>query len=160
MSSRSDGGRAAGYSGGMPTYDYPRPALTVDVVALQGTGALRRLLLVRRGQEPFAGLWALPGGFVDEFESLEHAARRELAEETGLVAGEGMRQAGAFGDPGRDPRGWTVSVAFLLELEDGHGGDVRGGDDAAEAAWHRLDALPPLAFDHDRIVAAALEACR
>ncbi len=144
----------------MPTYEYPRPALTVDAVVLRGSAEDREVLLVRRGQEPYRGRWALPGGFVDEDEPLEAAARRELAEETGLVAEDRpLRQVGAFGDPGRDPRGWTVGVAFLLESDDPADAEVRGGDDAEEAAWHRLDALPPLAFDHDRIVAAALEAC-
>jgi 8-oxo-dGTP diphosphatase len=141
----------------MPTYEYARPGVTVDVVALAGSGDARELLLVRRGREPYEGRWALPGGFVEENEPLEHAARRELEEETGLATLEPMRQVGAFGDPGRDPRGWTVGVAFLLELASGAGA-VRGGDDAAEAAWHRVDMLPPLAFDHDNIVAAALDA--
>jgi 8-oxo-dGTP diphosphatase len=143
----------------MPTYEYPRPGLTVDVVALHDGAGGREVLLVCRGQEPYRGRWALPGGFVNENEPLEHAARRELAEETGLVTAAPMRQIGTFGDPGRDPRGWTVGVAFLLELGD-EKPEVRGGDDAAEATWHRLDALPPLAFDHDRIVATALKACR
>lgn len=143
----------------MRTYDYPRPALTVDVVALRGEGTSREVLLVRRRLSPYDGFWALPGGFVDENEPLEAAARRELAEETGLRAGPPMRQVGTFGDPGRDPRGWTVSVVFLLELGD-EPTDVRGGDDAEEAAWHPVDAPPPLAFDHDRVVATALEACR
>jgi 8-oxo-dGTP diphosphatase len=141
----------------MHTYEYPRPGLTVDVVVLAGTAEATSVLLVRRGQEPFRGRWALPGGFVDEYERLEDAARRELSEETGLVAEGPLRQVGTFGDPGRDPRGWTVSVAFLLELP-GDAPSVTGADDADEAAWHRLDALPPLAFDHDRIVAAALAA--
>lgn len=143
----------------MRTYEYPRPALTVDAVVLRGPAEAREVLLVRRGAEPYRGRWALPGGFVNEDEPLEHAARRELAEETGLTAEEPMRQIGAFGDPGRDPRGWTVGVAFLLELPDAHSGEVLGGDDADEAAWHRLDALPALAFDHDRILAASIEAC-
>lgn len=144
----------------MPTYEYPRPALTVDAVALRGPAHARELLLIRRGQDPFAGRWALPGGFVDENEPLEHAARRELAEETGLTTTRPFRQVGAFGEPGRDPRGWTVGVAFAVDLGGRAEPAIRGGDDAAEAAWHRLDALPPLAFDHDRIVAVALEACR
>jgi 8-oxo-dGTP diphosphatase len=141
------------------TYEYPRPALTVDVVALRHPeGAMHpEVLLVRRGQEPFLGKWALPGGFVDEGERLEHAARRELAEETGLSTRAPMRQFGTFGDPGRDPRGWNVSVAFLLDLPTEEAAFVvRGGDDAEEASWHPLGALPPLAFDHDRIIAVAL----
>ncbi len=143
----------------MPTYDYPRPSLTVDVVALRGASSMRQLLLVRRGLPPFRGEWALPGGFVNEDEPLEAAARRELAEETCLRTQGPMRQVGTFGDPGRDPRGWTVSVAFLLDLGEDRR-EVRGADDAEEAAWHPLAALPSLAFDHARIVAAALEACR
>jgi 8-oxo-dGTP diphosphatase len=141
----------------MPAYEYPRPALTVDVVALRGSGAEREVLLIRRANQPYAGRWALPGGFVDENERLEHAARRELAEETGIRRSGPMRQFGAFGDPGRDPRGWTVTVAFLTEVRRTE--DPRGGDDADDAAWHRLESLPPLAFDHGRILAAALEAC-
>jgi len=137
------------------SYEFPRPAVSVDVVLLAGPPAHPRVLLIRRVSEPFAGAWALPGGFVDEGERLEEAARRELAEETGLTFGGRLVQTGAFGDPGRDPRGWTVSVAFS-----GRAGEelpeVAGGDDAAEAAWHPLDALPELAFDHDQILAAAL----
>ncbi len=143
----------------MPAYEYPRPALTVDAVVFRGAAGSREVLLVRRGLEPFLGGWALPGGFVDEDERLEHAVRRELAEETGLASAGRMRQVGTFGDPGRDPRGWTVSVAFLLDLGESGPVEVRGADDADEAAWHPLDALPPLAFDHDRIIAAALTTC-
>ena len=138
----------------MPTYDYPRPALSVDVVAVAGPAESRCVLLVRRGQEPFTGRWALPGGFVDENEPLGAAARRELAEETGLVLDTPLAHVGAFGDPGRDPRGWTVSVVFGALIDDGTP-PVRGGDDAAEAAWHQLGSLPPLAFDHDDVLARA-----
>lgn len=137
------------------TYQFPRPALSADVVLIAGPAAHRCVLLVRRAAEPFAGTWALPGGFVDEGERLEDAARRELAEEAGIGFADSLVQAGAFGDPGRDPRGWTVSVAFV-----GEAGETlpatEAGDDAAEAAWHRLDELPDLAFDHGRIIAAAL----
>jgi 8-oxo-dGTP diphosphatase len=138
------------------TYEYPRPGLTVDVVALRGEGSVRELLLVRRGQPPFEGRWALPGGFVDKDEPLESAARRELEEETGLRTSSPLTQVGAFGDPGRDPRGWIVGVAFLVTLPDS-GGAVLGSDDAAEAAWHPLSDVPALAFDHARILEAALE---
>jgi 8-oxo-dGTP diphosphatase len=140
----------------MAVYEYPRPALTVDLVIIAGPPEARHVLLIRRGEEPFAGCWALPGGFVDEDEPLESAARRELAEETGLRLEGSIEQVGTFGDPGRDPRGWTVSVVFGALLP-GDGPPVRGGDDAAEAAWHPLDALPELAFDHDRVVAHARE---
>lgn len=137
------------------TYAYPRPAVSVDLVVTAGDPAHPSVLLIRRASDPFSGAWALPGGFVDENEALEGAARRELAEETGLVFEDPLVQVGAFGDPGRDPRGWTVSVAFAADAGEELPAVV-GGDDAAEAAWHRLDSLPQLAFDHERIVAAAL----
>jgi len=134
------------------TYPYPRPALTVDIVLIKEGCEGLEILLIQRGHPPFAGQWALPGGFVDEYEPLEAAARRELFEETGLEAPE-LQQLGAFGDPGRDPRGWTVSVAFWTRIA----GDItpRAGDDASAARWWPLDALPSLAFDHADIVRQA-----
>jgi 8-oxo-dGTP diphosphatase len=138
------------------SYDFPRPAVAADICVVKGAGEARQVLLVRRGKEPFEGRWALPGGFVEEGEKLEEAARRELVEETGLEPEGRFTQSGAYGDPGRDPRGWTVSVAFLVRLGD-ESSDVRGGDDAAEAAWFSVDELPPLAFDHDVVVADALK---
>ncbi|HEX9092766.1 MAG TPA: NUDIX hydrolase [Coriobacteriia bacterium] len=140
----------------MPAYEFPRPALTVDVAVFRGAAGARELLLVKRAAEPFAGAWALPGGFVEEGETLETAARRELAEETGLEPIEDLEQVGAYGDPGRDPRGWTVSVVFVATLAWDEASGVCAGSDAAEAAWHRADALPRLAFDHDIIAADAL----
>lgn len=130
------------------TYLHPRPALTVDIALLKAG----RILLIQRGHPPFAGDWALPGGFVDEDEPLETAARRELFEETGLESPE-LRQLGAFGDPGRDPRGWTVTIAFWTRIQ----GDMtlHAGDDASAAGWWPLDDLPPLAFDHADIVRQA-----
>lgn len=103
-------------------------------------------------------MWALPGGFVDELEPLERAARRELCEETGLALEVPLLKVGTFGDPGRDPRGWVVTAAFVAILE----GDtarrrILAGDDAAEARWHPVDELPELASDHAAIIAAALE---
>jgi 8-oxo-dGTP diphosphatase len=138
----------------MPVYEYPRPALTVDIVVLAGEPSARRVLLIRRAEEPFMGRWALPGGFVDEGERLQDAARRELAEETALVVDAPFVQIGTFGDPGRDPRGWTVSVVFGVIL-DGELPKVSGADDAEEAAWHSLDAPPSLAFDHDLVLETA-----
>jgi 8-oxo-dGTP diphosphatase len=151
------------------TYEYPRPAVTVDVAVfspVQGEllGGLL-VLLIQRKHEPFLGSWALPGGFVDENESLEAAALRELEEETGLL-GVQLQQVGAFGDPGRDPRGHTVSVAFV-SVADAATAKVVAGDDAAKAEWHRWDTLRiagepdeagqtvRLAFDHDRILVEA-----
>ena len=96
------------YTPWMPTYDYPRPALTVDVAVFRGEAGEREVLLVKRGAEPFRGRWALPGGFVEEGETLETAARRELARGDGAGPRGELVQVGAYGDPGRDPRGWTV----------------------------------------------------
>jgi len=138
------------------TYDYPRPALTVDAVVFCGPAEARKLLLVKRGAEPFRGCWALPGGFVDEGERLVEAVRRELAEETGVIWEGALIPVGTFGDPGRDPRGWTVSAAYVanMGLEEAY---VVPGDDAADARWFFADELPePLCFDHSDIVAAAL----
>ena len=140
----------------MPTYEYARPALTVDVAVFRGEPGAREVLLIERASEPFAHSWALPGGFVDEGETLDAAARRELAEETGLELTGDLDQVGAYGDPGRDPRGWTVSVAFAATLSWDEPSLVRGGSDAAEAAWHPVGSLPHLAFDHDIIVADAM----
>lgn len=145
-----------GYADGMPTYEYPRPGLTTDLVVLRGRRGARELLLVRRGGEPFMDWWALPGGFVDEGERPEDAARRELAEETGLAWDGPLVQGHTYGDPGRDPRGWTVSVVYAADLGEEADVEVTGGDDAEDAAWMPVHALPPLAFDHDIIVAETL----
>jgi 8-oxo-dGTP diphosphatase len=138
------------------SYDYARPALTVDTVVFAGPASARKVLLVKRGAEPFIGCWALPGGFVDEGERPVEAARRELAEETGLIWEGALVPVGTWGDPGRDPRGWTVSAVYLADI----GFEplmVVGGDDAADAGWYFTDELPKkLAFDHDEIITAAL----
>lgn len=132
---------------------YVAPALTVDAVLLKGNekGGLD-VLLIRRGRDPFKGHWALPGGFVDVGERVEDAARRELVEETGL-RGDLLDLLGVYSDPTRDPRGHTVSVVYVMKV----GGIVQVDDldDADEARWFPLDAPPPLAFDHDRILADA-----
>ena len=109
------------------------------------------VLLVRRRNPPFAGNYALPGGFVDVGETVEAAVVRELREETGLAVAVD-RLLGVYSDPARDPRGHTVSVTFLVRRE---GGELAGADDADEARFFPLDALPPLAFDHGRILADA-----
>jgi 8-oxo-dGTP diphosphatase len=134
------------------TYDYPRPALTVDVAVVTREDR-PRVLLIRRAKDPFAGSWALPGGFVDQNERLTDAARRELVEETGVNVGD-LEQLYTAGDPGRDPRGWTVSVAFLARV-DADAVQAKAADDADDANWFPLDELPPLAFDHGMILKRA-----
>ncbi len=129
------------------TYDYPRPAVTVDVVLVTlGANDALRVLLIQRKHEPFAGRWALPGGFVDQHEDLPVAARRELREETGVDVGP-LLQLGAYGTPGRDPRGHTVGVAFVAAAGPGEAEGI-AGDDAADCRWFALRRPPPLAFDH------------
>jgi 8-oxo-dGTP diphosphatase len=134
------------------TYEFPRPSVTVDIVLVTREDR-PRVLLIRRKQDPFAGAWAIPGGFVDEGETLLAAAERELREETGVKNVE-LEQLAAFGDPGRDPRGWTVSVVHIGRVSAPP--TARAGDDAAEVAWHSLyDPPNPLAFDHAAILALA-----
>jgi 8-oxo-dGTP diphosphatase len=130
-----------------------QPMLTVDVVVLT-EASVPSLLLVQRAYPPFAGEWALPGGFVEEGEQVVDAASRELAEETGLRTGS-LRLLGVYDTPGRDPRGWTVSIVYhaTVLLEEA----VSGADDARDARWFPTDSLPKLAFDHAMIVADALE---
>lgn len=127
--------------------------LTVDVVALTGDSGAPRVLLIQRANPPFQGSWALPGGFVEEREQVRDAAPRELAEETGLSVGE-LELLGVYDTPGRDPRGWTVSVVYLARL--GRQADVSGADDAADARWFSVEELPDLAFDHALIIADAV----
>lgn len=132
---------------------YPTFSVTVDAAVLRRRGGVVEILLIQRGKPPFAGRWALPGGFVEIDEPLEAAARRELEEETGIVAGA-LDQLGAFGDPGRDPRGRVVSIVYWGFAPEGKGGGAtQAGDDAAEAAWFSLADPPAMAFDHDRILA-------
>lgn len=126
-----------------------------DTLVVRDTDSGPEVLLIRRGREPFAGAWALPGGFIEPFERPEDAARRELVEETGLVLTQPFALVGVYGERGRDPRGWTVSAAYAVWI-DGDTPPVLGGDDAEEARWFRVDALPELAFDHGVIAADAL----
>ncbi|NEA67626.1 NUDIX domain-containing protein [Streptomyces sp. SID12488] len=129
--------------------------VTVDLAVLTLRAGALHVLLVERGHEPYAGRWALPGGFVLPDESAETAARRELAEETGLsdVSGLRLEQLRTYSEPDRDPRMRVVSVAFAALLP--HAPEPHGGGDAAQAQWLRYNALGPLAFDHDRILADA-----
>lgn len=139
------------------TYEYPRPAVTADVVVFTIRGGDLCVLLIRRGKAPFKGSWALPGGFVDLNESLHRAAARELEEETNLT-GLVLEQLGAFGEPGRDPRGHTVSVAYYTFLAAAR--PVSAGDDASAVDWHPIRSLPKMAFDHSDIIAIAIDRLR
>ena len=133
------------------TEEHLQPRLTTDVVARRASDP-SQVLLVRRGRPPFG--WALPGGFVEYGETVEHAAAREALEETGLPV-RLLRQFHVYSDPGRDPRHHSVSVVFLAEAD----GEPRGSDDAAEAGWFRFDRLPEeIAFDHRRIIEDAAAA--
>ncbi|MGA2914759.1 MAG: NUDIX hydrolase [Sedimentisphaerales bacterium] len=134
-------------------YNWPRPMLTVDAVVFDVSGDSPKVLLIKRGNEPFKGLWAFPGGFVDMDEELEIAAARELAEETGLT-GVKLTQLQAFGKCGRDPRGRNITVAFIGITKNTK---IKGGDDAVEAKWFDIDKLPPMAFDHNDVAAIAIE---
>lgn len=130
----------------------PKIAVTVDVVCLRPVTQPKEIALIQRKFAPFAGQWALPGGFVEEYEDLETAARRELREETQLnpVA---MEQLYCFGAPGRDPRGPSVSIVYWALIDAGQNGVA--GDDAANLRWFPLNALPRLAFDHADIITKA-----
>ena len=137
------------------TYEYPRPALTVDCVVFGVDDEDLKVLLIQRDLDPFAGSWALPGGFVQMEENLPDAARRELREETGLER-VFLEQLFTFGDVDRDPRGRVVSVAYyaLVRLMNHK---VQAATDARDANWFSVWDTPSLAFDHDGILQAALE---
>ena len=128
------------------TYDYPRPALTVDIIVLNSVNNKNYLLLIERKNDPFKNYWALPGGFVDLNEDLQTAAIRELKEETNLNIKK-LDQFKTYGTPKRDPRGHTVSVVFYSKnnnLEQ----VALAGDDAKNLKWFDINNLPKLAFDH------------
>ena len=141
------------YSKSGYAYDYPRPRVATDIVLFADIDDTPHVLLIRRKNDPFQGDWALPGGFVDENEPLKSCAERELQEETG-VSGIALEQFYTYGDPGRDPRGWSLSVAYWGAVN-GALPNVQAADDADEAAWHAINTLPPLAFDHDAMIARA-----
>ena len=142
----------------MPTYDYARPALTVDCVVFGVDADDLRVLLIERALPPFEGKWALPGGFVRVDEPLENAARRELEEETGLSKVY-LEQLYTFGAVDRDPRERVVSVAYyaLVNLRDHH---IHAATDARDAAWFGVNDVPRLAFDHAEVLQTALARLR
>jgi 8-oxo-dGTP diphosphatase len=130
--------------------DEKRIAVTVDGVLIDG----ERILLIKRGNDPFKGFWALPGGFVEYGETTEHAAVREVKEETGLCC-EINRLVGVYSAPDRDPRGHTVSIVYVMSVREG---EMKAGDDAAGAEWHSLAELPErIAFDNSNIIRDALK---
>ena len=135
------------------TYKYPRPAVTADCIVITKE-AEPKVLLIQRGDEPFKGCWAFPGGFMNMDETTEQCAIRELEEETGLVV-TAIHQVGAYSKVDRDPRGRTVTVAYLALIDKPI--PVVGLDDAAKAEWWPLTALPTLAFDHDEIIRDAVK---
>ena len=138
----------------MYTYQYPHPAVTTDCVIF-GYDLREGLsvLLIQRGIDPFKGQWAFPGGFLRMDEDADTCARRELLEEAGFKAASFI-QFGTFSDVNRDPRERVITIAYMALVRKG---DVQGGDDAADARWFPVTAVPPLAFDHDRILRIALE---
>jgi len=130
------------------TYEYPRPAVTADCIVMTKDDD-PKVLLIERGHEPFKGCWAFPGGFMNMDETTEQCAIRELEEETGLKVNE-IKQIGAYSKVDRDPRGRTITVAYLALVDKPL--PVRGQDDAAKAQWFSIKSLPKLAFDHDEIL--------
>ena len=132
-------------------YDWPRPMVSVDAVVFGFFRNEAKVLLINRGNEPFKGQWALPGGFVDIDEELEDAVVRELEEETGLVDVP-LEQMHTFGDVGRDPRGRQITIVFMGIATKGQN-KIKAGDDAAEVRWFDIKNLPKdLAFDHNEVV--------
>ena len=137
-------------------YEYEKPVLAVDAVVFGFDYGDLKILLIKRGLEPFIGQWALPGGFVRKGESPDAAARRELAEETGIAQEVFLEQLYTFGEPDRDPRGWVLTVAHfaLVKLSDF---TIKAATDAKDVQWFRVSDLPQLAFDHAKIISMALQ---
>ena len=134
------------------TYKYPRPAVTADCVVMTNE-PLPKVLLIQRGADPFKGAWAFPGGFMNMDETTEQCAIRELKEETGLKVAT-VHQIGAYSKVDRDPRGRTITVAYLAIIDSPE--EVKGQDDAANAEWFPITELPHLAFDHYDIMQDAV----
>ncbi|MCP3671301.1 MAG: NUDIX hydrolase [Gammaproteobacteria bacterium] len=133
-------------------YSYPHPAITTDIVVFTISDGGLKLLLIKRGQEPYQGSWALPGGFLEPNEGLSECAQRELREETGLKDIY-LEQLCTFGEPERDPRERVVSIAYLALMPTPE--QPEAASDAVAAIWYSLDDLPALAFDHADIIALA-----
>jgi len=140
---------------GKYVYEWPRPMVTADAAVFAFLDDRWKLLLIQRKREPFKDRWALPGGFVEIEEDLPEAVARELAEETGLT-GVPLEQLRAFGKPGRDPRGRTITIAYF-GLAEKNWDQVQAADDAADVRWFDIEYLPSMAFDHDEIARWAIE---
>ncbi|MFB0556097.1 MAG: NUDIX domain-containing protein [Phycisphaerae bacterium] len=141
---------------GKYVYDWPRPMVTVDAVVLTKTDDKIKVLLINRGNEPFKGMWALPGGFVGMDEELEDAVVRELEEEAGLT-GIRLEQMRTYGTIGRDPRGRMITIVFM-GIASEEQTKIKAGDDAAQAQWFDIEELPEnMAFDHNEVVRFAVE---
>ena len=143
----------------MHTYNYPRPALTVDCIVFGLDAELElKIMLIKRDISPFQGEWAIPGGFVRMDETLEQAALRELQEETG-IHDVFLEQLYTFGDLERDPRDRTITVSYyaLINLVEQ---EIQAATDASEANWFRISEIPKLAFDHDQILQTAIARLR
>jgi 8-oxo-dGTP diphosphatase len=141
---------------GKYVYDWPRPMVTVDAAVFTFSDDKAKVLLINRGNEPFKGKWALPGGFVDMDEELEDAVARELEEETGLATVQ-LEQMRTFGTVGRDPRGRMITIVFMGIATEGQD-KIKAGDDAAQAQWFDIEKLPEdMAFDHNEVVRFAIE---
>lgn len=134
------------------TYKYPRPAVTADCVVITKEQE-PRVLLIQRANDPFKGCWAFPGGFMEMDETTEQCAIRELKEETGMDMSD-IKQIGCYSKVDRDPRGRTLTVAYLAIIDKPV--EVTGLDDAAKAEWFPLSTLPQLAFDHEEIIKDAI----
>lgn len=137
-------------------YQYPHPAVTTDCVIFGFDGSELKVLLIKRGIEPYKGRYAFPGGFLNPEESAEEGAIRELREETGFTAGY-IEQFHTYSAPERDPRERVITIAYLALVKIG---EVAGADDAVEAGWFAVDKVPQLAFDHDLILRDALTRLR
>lgn len=130
-------------------YDYPRPAIATDIVLIAKTSTDKNVLLIKRKNDPYKGMWSFPGGFMDINETLIETANRELFEETGIKTNE-LTLFGIYDSPLRDPRGRTIGVVYYALLENII--EPQSGDDAAQAQWFSIKHIPPLAFDHNIII--------
>ena len=138
-------------SDGLYAYQYPRASVTADAVLFAKKDGQIYVLLIQRGNEPYKGCWAFPGGFLEMDETVARCAKRELEEETGIVL-TGMQLVGIYSDVERDPRGRVITAAYAAMTTMP---EATASDDAAAAKWWPLNALPKLAFDHDKILADA-----